>query len=131
MIDVTYLDAHDPLPEGHGKTLTVLHRFEEENPDRLRVELLLSGRPGRGETITPLHTDKTPYTLDEAIAAALDVAREEGLDRIYVLDRTAGPREQDIIAHHGDHSVAMDKLSDFDIEDGERGTDMRDRRAGQ
>ena len=67
-------------------------------------------------------------SLKEAVHAAREVAKSEGLHLIYVLDRTAGPRERDILRHHGDHSVHMDRLDDFDLEEGERGPDMRDRR---
>ena len=42
------------------------------------------------------------------------------------MDRTAGAREQEVLSHGGDHSVNMASLSDDDLEDGERGSDMRD-----
>ena len=64
---------------------------------------------------------------DQAVEAAKAVANSEHLHRIYLLDRTAGPREQDILRHGGDHSIHMDTLSDTDEEDGVTGTDMRDR----
>ena len=66
-------------------------------------------------------------TLDEAIEAAQRVAESEKLSRVVVADRTAGEREQDILQHGGDHTVHMDQLVDTDLEDGERGADMRDR----
>ena len=65
--------------------------------------------------------------LDEAVAAAVKVAESEKLSRVLVANRTAGAREQDILQHGGDHSVHMEALVDSDIEDGERGADMRDR----
>ena len=65
-------------------------------------------------------------SLAQAIEAAQRVAESEGLKRVFVVDRTAGEREQDILHHGGDHSVHMEKLVDFDLEDGERGPDMRD-----
>ena len=55
------------------------------------------------------------------------VADEAGIAAVHVIDRTAGPRERDIQQHGGDHSVHMDRLDDDDMEEGERGPDMRDR----
>ena len=64
--------------------------------------------------------------FEEAVDAGRRVAESEGLDVVYAVDRTAGPREREILAHGGDHTVDMDKLDDMDLEDGERGPDMRD-----
>jgi len=75
-----------------------------------------------------MRVDGRPMSLKEAIDSAREVARSEGLDVIYLVDRAAGPRERDILHHHGDHSVHMERLDDFDLEEGERGSDMRDRR---
>ena len=47
--------------------------------------------------------------------------------RVYALNRAAGSREREILRHHGDHSVNMQKLDDTDPEDGEEGTSLRDR----
>jgi hypothetical protein len=41
------------------------------------------------------------------------------------VDRTAGPREREVLRHHGDHAVDIEKLADE--EPGETGTDIRDR----
>ena len=128
MTEIRRFDPHDPLPEGSGKHLVVLRRFEEDDPAHTLVELLLlNGREG-SETSRPVRADGSPMSLKEAVHAAREVAKSEGLHLIYVLDRTAGPRERDILRHHGDHSVHMDRLDDFDLEEGERGPDMRDRR---
>jgi hypothetical protein len=92
------------------------------------IELIVSHASGAEETSRPLRDDGTPMELDEAIAAARNLAGERSLEAVYVVDRTAGPRERDILSHGGDHSVAMDHLDDMDLEDGEKGPDMRDRR---
>jgi hypothetical protein len=128
MAEIRRLDPHDPLPEGPGKHLVVMRRFEEDDPDRRMVEIILTSQPGSVEQTRPMRPDGTPMSLKEAVASAREVAKTEGLDRIYVVDRTAGPREKDILQHHGDHSVHMDDLDDFDLEEGERGPDMRDLR---
>jgi hypothetical protein len=128
MAEIRRLDPHDPLPEGPGKHLVVMRRFEEDDPDRRMVEIILTSQPGSVEQTRPMRPDGTPMSLKEAVASARQVAETEGLDRIYVVDRTAGPREKDILQHHGDHSVHMDDLDDFDLEEGERGPDMRDLR---
>ena len=128
MAEIRRLDPHDPLPEGPGKHLVVMRRFEEDDPDRRMVEIILTSQPGSVEQTRPMRPDGRPMSLKEAVASAREVAETEGLDRIYVVDRTAGPREKDILQHHGDHSVHMDDLDDFDLEEGERGPDMRDLR---
>jgi hypothetical protein len=128
MAEIRTLQPHDPLPEGAGKTLTVLRRLEEDTPGQTTVEIILSGRPGAFETTRPMRRDGAPMSLHEAVESARAVARSEGIEVIYVIDRAAGPRERDILRHHGDHSVHMEKLDDYDLEEGERGSDMRDRR---
>lgn len=122
MTEIIHLAPHDPLP--NGRTLSVLRHFEEDDPDRATIEIVLSGKP---DQIThPHRPDGTPMTLDEAVAAARTVAKQEGLGKVFVIDRMAGPRERDIMVHDGDHSVHMDQLLDTDEEDAVRGSDMRD-----
>ena len=124
-MEVQRLQPHDPLPDGPGRHVIVLHRFEEERPNETVTLITLTGKPA--ETTRPMHPDGRPMTLREAVAAAKLVAESEGLTRVYVVDRTAGPREQDILQHGGDHSVHMEALEDSDMEEGEKGPDMRDR----
>lgn len=128
MTEIRKLEPHDPVPEGPGKILTVLRRLQEDVPGGTVVEIILSGIPGGTETSRPIRGDGTPMSLREAIEAAREVARSEDMTLVHVIDRAAGPRERDILRHRGDHSIHMDRLEDFDLEDGERGTDMRDRR---
>ena len=123
MIQTVTLAPHDPMPDGPGRQVVVLRRFEEDDPAKASIEIVLTGRPQ--QTTHPRRPDGSPMHLDEAIAAAQRVAAEEGLDRIYVLDRVQGAREQDIMRHDGDHSVHMNRLVDTDG-DGESGSDMRD-----
>lgn len=118
------LEPHAPLPE--GRHVSVLRRFDEDNPDRVITEIVLGIRPGYTETANPARPDGTPMSLDEAVAAAKRVAESEGIHTVFVVDRTAGPREHEILEHGGDHSVDMDKLDDTDMEEGKRGPDMRD-----
>ena len=54
-------------------------------------------------------------------------SRSRGLGRLYVVDRTAGAREQEVMQHHGDHSTGSALLSDTDEEDGVSGSSMLDR----
>ena len=125
MTDIVRLEPHDPIPTGPGRHVVVLHRFDEDEPKRTVVTITLTGHPD--QTTHPMRPDGKPMTIDEAIQAAVKVAESEKLSRVLVADRTAGEREQDILQHGGDHSVHMDALVDSDIEDGERGPDMRDR----
>lgn len=124
MTETIHLAPHDPVPDGPGRQVVVMRRFEEDNPSVTTLEIVLTGRPS--QTTHPRRADGTPMTLPEAIEAACLVAAQEGVGRIYVIDRAGGEREHDILAHHGDHSVHMEALSDTDEEGGVTGTDMRD-----
>lgn len=126
MTEIIRLEPHDPIPSGPGRQVVVLHRFDEDAPKLTVTQITLTGQPA--ETTHPVRPDGQKMTLEEAIEAATQVAASEGLSQVFVLDRTAGEREQDILQHGGDHSVHMDKLVDSDLEDGEHGSDMRDRR---
>ena len=122
------LEPHAPLPEGPARRVLVLRRFDEDSPRDTVIELHLQGGGGPAEATRPHGPDGVTLDWDQAIEAARAVAESEGLDTIYVVDRTAGDREADILRHGGDHSVHMDALSDTDAEDGVTGTDMRNRR---
>lgn len=128
MVGITTLAPHDPVPEGPGRRVLVLRRFDEDNPRDTVIELHLTGGDAPAEATRPVRPDGSFMQMDDATEAAQAVAESEGLDTVYVLDRTAGPREQEILAHGGDHSVNMDVLQDTDPEDGEQGADMRDRK---
>ena len=125
MTDIVHLAPHDPIPTGPGRHVVVLHRFDEDEPKKTVVTITLTGHPD--QTTHPMRPDGHPMGIDEAIEAAKRVAESEKLSRVVVSDRTQGEREQDILQHDGDHSVHMDQLIDADLEDGERGADMRDR----
>ena len=124
MIKINFLSPHDAMPGGPDRNVVVLRRFEEDNPDRTTVQIILTGTPE--ETAHPRNPDGTVMHLDKAIEAAQRVAQSEGLHEVFVIDRIGGVREQDILRHDGDHSVNMTRLTDTDEEDGVRGSDMRD-----
>ena len=122
MAQIHRLNPHDPLPD--SRFIAVLRRFDEDDPQRVMVEMVLS-RPGHGEhTSRPQRADGFFMEYEEAIEAASRLADEDGI-AVYAIDRTAGPRESAILAHGGDHSVGMDTVQDMDLEEGERGPDMR------
>ena len=123
MIKINTLAPHDPMPSGPGRHVVVLRRFEEEEPGKTTVEIVLTGSPE--EISHPRRPDGTPMPFDEAIQAAGKVAESEGLNHVFVLDRLQGKREHDILAHQGDHGVGSNHLSDTDMEEGEPGPDMR------
>ncbi len=125
MAQVQFLAPHDPLPDSHS--LVVLRRFDEDQPDRTVIDLVLRTAGGAGHTTRARNPDGTPMTLDQALARAQSVAAGEGLDTVWHIDRTAGPLERDVLRHRGDHSFRGEPLDDTDLEDGEPGTDMRDR----
>lgn len=124
MITIRRLEPHAPLPD--TRHVTVLRRFDEDDPDRVITEIVLGTAPGRSESANPASSDGRPMALPAAIEAAKRVAESEGIAAVHVIDRTAGPREHEILDHGGDHSVGLAKLDDMDLEEGERGPDMRD-----
>lgn len=130
MVEIRRLDPHAPLPDGlgpdgRGRYVVVFSRFDEDDPRAVFTEIILADGPGNVETTRPVQPDGTPMSFDEAIEAGRQVADSEGLDVVYAVDRTAGAREREVLAHGGDHTVGMAGLQDTDPEDGERGPDMR------
>ena len=123
MASIRHLNPHDPAPDGHS--VTVMRRFDEDDPHKVVVEIALGHLHGPTERTHPTGADGKPMDLDAVIAAACKVADEEGVDTVNVIDRTAGPRERDIQQHGGDHSIHMERLDDDDLEEGEAGPDMR------
>ena len=128
MTEIRKLAPHDPMPDD-GRHIVLLRRFEEDDPRRIVLEMVVARGRGVPEVRLAAHPDGTKMSVAEAIHAARAIAAEDKLDTIYIIDRLAGPRERDILRHHGDHSVHMGQLDDFDLEEGERGSDMRDRHA--
>lgn len=126
MVETRTLQPHDPLPD--PPAIVVMRRFDEDDPRSLMVEQIVSHTSGAEETSRPTRDDGLLMDFEEAIEAARKLAAARRLEFVYVVDRTAGPRERDILSHGGDHSVGMDQLDDMDLEDGEKGPDMRDRR---
>ncbi len=124
-VEIRRLDPHDPLPEGQAGRVIVLRRFDEDDPRKIVTQITLTGPPGRSEAVQPVRADGTPMSLDEAVSAATRVAESEGIGKVFVLDRTAGRLEHEVVTHAGDHSFPGQALDDTDPEDGESGPDMR------
>ena len=125
MATLLSLDPHDPVPET-GRFILVLQRFGEDDP-QVRVVEFIESDGVHARSRLALAPDRRPLGFAEATEAALARALNEAIDTVYALDRTAGPREQIVRSHHGDHTVAMEGLADSDAEDEEPGTDIRDR----
>ena len=124
-VEIRKLDPHDPLPEGRAGRVVVLRRFDEDDPRKIVTEITLTGPPGRSEVVQPVRADGRAMSLDEAVAAAQEVARSEGIGQVFVVDRTAGRLEHEIVERAGDHTFPGKMLDDTDPEDGESGPDMR------
>lgn len=129
MAEIRMLDAHDAMPEGKGRHVIVIKQFHEELPAQTVIQMILSRGEGPDEITEPVHADGRKMGFDEALRAARAVADSENIHFVYGIDRTQGPREKAVLAANGDHSVGVDKLDDFDLEEGERGADMEDRRS--
>ncbi|WP_419730984.1 hypothetical protein [Lichenicola sp.] len=124
MTEITTLQPHDPLPD--GPAIVLMRRFEEEDPIRPMIELIVIHKNQSEETSRLLTETGEPLDWDTAQAQAQTLAREAGIHQVYHVDRTAGAREREIAEHGGDRSVAMDTLADDDLEEGVTGSDMRD-----
>lgn len=127
MAEIRTLNPHDPMPD-YGQHVVVMRSFDEDDPHKTIVEVTLTHAGAMPERTRPVHPNGTPMSLEDAIKAAMRVADDAGVATVQVIDRTAGPRERDILQHGGDHSIQMDRLDDSDMEEGERGPDMRDTR---
>jgi hypothetical protein len=126
MAEIRTLAPHDALPPGSG--IVIMRRFDEDAPDRTVIELIITTADHREHTALAIHPNGQPMSEPEALALARQRAAEEHLPVIWLVDRTGGTLEQDVLAHHGDHSFTGKSLDDDDLEDGEHGTDLRDRR---
>ncbi|MGI4745366.1 MAG: hypothetical protein ACRYGI_01045 [Janthinobacterium lividum] len=124
MTEIRTLQPHDPLPD--GPAIVLMRRFEEEDPIRAMIELIVIHKNQSEETSRLLTEAGEPLPWDQAKTLAAAQAKQAGQHHVYHVDRTAGPREREIAEHGGDHTVAMDTLDDDDLEDGVKGTDMRD-----
>jgi hypothetical protein len=109
MAEIRTLAPHDALPPGSG--IVIMRRFDEDAPDRTVIELIITTADHREHTALAIHPNGQPMSEPEALALA-----------------RGGTLEQDVLAHHGDHSFTGKSLDDDDLEDGEHGTDLRDRR---
>jgi hypothetical protein len=125
MAEIRTLEPHDPLPDGHS--IVVMRRFDEDAPRETMIELIVTNPDRSEETARAMHEDGSPMSFEEAIGLAQERATAEGLHAIWRVDRTQGRREQEVLQHGGDHSFAGEALDDDDLEEGERGPDMRDR----
>ena len=103
----------------------MLRRFGEDDPNAVITEIAFS--TPQPVSIPAVHHDGSLMSLDEAVKLAVTESRTRGLARLYVVDRTAGAREQEVMHHLGDHSTGSALLSDTDEEDGVTGSTMLDR----
>jgi hypothetical protein len=125
---IVNLAPHDPLPDQSAPHVLVMRRFGEDDPHVIYTEVTTTRGPGRSHSAPAVMPDGRAAELDDAIMLGKSVAERERIEAVYVVDRTAGPRERAVIERNGDHSVGDAPLDDDDMEDGERGSDMRDRR---
>lgn len=124
MTSTTRLSPHDPIPD-HARMVLVLRRFAEDEPRTVITEIIVADGRGTPEGTPAVTPEGRAMSFEEAIAAAERQAEAGGYDRVYAVDRTAGPREREVLEAGGDHTVHMEQLDDTDLEEGERGPDMR------
>ena len=124
MVETIRLEPHDPIPD-EGRHVLVFRHMGEDDPGAVVTEIVLYGdTAARAAAVGP---DGHAMTLEQAVQTAQATAERHKVGRVFVLDRTAGKLEQEALHDHGGRGFADDTLEDTDPEDGERGTDMRDR----
>lgn len=128
MAELRRLQPHDPVPEG-GRYMLVLRRFGEDAPDVTLTEIIVADGDDPPELIPALTPQGAPMDFGQAVRHAQAEADRRGYGLLYAVDRTAGPQESTVQAHHGDRTTGMARFADTDRADGEAGTDMRDRPA--
>jgi hypothetical protein len=124
MVKIIRLEPHDALPE-HGEHALVIRRFGEDDPHSVVTEIDFYGRAATMQIA--VGADGRPLSWEDAVQGARAEADTRGYKVLYAVDRTAGRREQEVLAHHGDHSVFSGELSDTDEEDGVTGSSLLDR----
>ena len=126
MPEIRRLAPHDPVPET-GRYLIVMRRFAEDAPRTTITELIASDGQNAPVLSVPTDADGTPLDFEAAVRAAHAQAERDGLPAVFAVDRTAGPREREVLAHGGDHSIHAERLADTDMAEGEPGSDIRNR----
>jgi hypothetical protein len=124
MTEVIRLAPHDPVPD-YGNHALVLRRMGEDDPNAVVTEIVFYGPDGG--SVPAVGADGHAMRLDQAVHAARAEAERRGVKTLYVVDRTAGRLEREVLRDHGDHSFPGDTLVDEDREDGVKGSDIRDR----
>jgi len=124
MVETIRLAPHDPVPD-YGNHVLVLRRMGEDDPGAVVTEIVFYG--AHPATMPAVTAAGHAMSLEEAVHAAQAEAKQRGLAKLYVVDRTAGKLEQEALRDHGAREFRHDTLEDTDPEDGERGSDIRDR----
>lgn len=101
-IAIIDLLPHDPLPD--GPALVLLRRFEEDDPRQVMIELVALDAHHTESNARLTDEQGRPPSWEEATQRAQAMAAEAKFPALHRIDRTAGPREQEIAAHGGDHS---------------------------
>lgn len=128
MTELRVLQPHDPVPEG-GRYMLVLRRFGEDSPGTAITEIITADGRDPPEVSVALLPNAEPMDFRRAVQQAKVDADRRGFGVVYAVDRTAGPRERMVKQHGGDRATGLDRMADTDQEDGEMGTDIRDRPA--
>jgi hypothetical protein len=127
MTSIIRLEPHDPLPE-RGNHALVIRRFGEDDPTAIVTEIDFFGRAPTMQLAVGEEGQLPEW--EDVVQTARAEAAQRGYAKLYAVDRTAGRREQEVLAHHGDHSVFSGELSDTDEEEGVTGSSILDRPPG-
>jgi len=118
MAKIVILNPHDPLP-ARRRDAVLLRRFGEDDKSAIVTELDFAGAH-------PVMYFDAALAWGDILRAAYRSTVQHGLTHLYVVNRTAGPREAEVVLHHGDHGAFAGVLEDVDVADGVRGATMLD-----
>jgi hypothetical protein len=105
MTRIVRLQPHDALPTGRGDYITVIHRFKDDAPDETVTEITVTTRGSGAQSAVAEDHGAHALGLDKALERARVLAEHNGVPEIFVVDRTGGPVEQAVQAHHGDRGM--------------------------
>ena len=102
MTHIVRLQAHDPLPTGQGDYVTVVHRFKDDAPGGTVTEITIHSRGAGARKAVAEDQGGHALGFDRALERALLLAEQDGIAEVFAVDRTAGPHERTVAAHHGE-----------------------------
>lgn len=102
MTHIVRLQSHDPLPTGRGDYLTVVRRFKDDAPEETVTEITIHTRGAGARKVVAEDQGGHALGFDQALERARLLAERDAIAEVFAVDRTAGPHEREVAAHHGE-----------------------------